>query len=192
MSAANSPIDRPLGNALIVAGPACQREPMSILSRLGIQSAEADDPYSAMLELSLHPQQYHSLILSLAGLYREELELISVVKNRLPHVDIWLIHTDGRQATLAEALRLGADGLLAEDGPHRTSAAAPAIPRPEIIQPTEDNPPPPPAPPRQIPDEPAPSIHRETVLAVSDPVLSADELRALLQEQPSLPAGGEE
>ena len=43
-------------------------------------------------------------------------------KRRWPHLDVWLTHTDGRASTLAEAMRLGADALLADDGQlHRTA-----------------------------------------------------------------------
>ena len=62
---------------------------------------------------------YRAMILCLNSLYREELSFIASIKHRYPHIEIWLSQTDGRAAALAEALRLGADGLMSEDGPHR-------------------------------------------------------------------------
>jgi DNA-binding NarL/FixJ family response regulator len=99
---------------------------MEILRGLGFGATEADDPYAAMAELCRRPLVYRAVILSLASLYREELSMIPAVKARFPHVEVWLAQTDGRQAALAEGMRLGADGLLAEDGLHRV--AHPAVP----------------------------------------------------------------
>jgi DNA-binding NarL/FixJ family response regulator len=123
-----------------------------------------------MLELCRRPLVYRALILSLTSLYKEELAIVQTVKQRFPHVEVWLTQTDGRQASLAESMRLGADGLLSEDGLHRIAITAAA-------------------------DAPAPapvmrSNHREEEtmepdIGIGEPVLTADELRALLQEQPS-------
>ncbi len=143
------------------------------MQRLGFQCAELDDPYSAMLELCKRPLVYRALILSLQSLYREELQVIQSVKRRFPHVEIWLSQTDGRQAALAEAMRLGADGLIADDGLHRTAIGAPP-------NETTDLPSPP-------PPESAPASPIEEEVPFGEPVLTAEELRALLQEQPSMP-----
>ncbi len=64
------------------------------------------------------------MVLSLQSVYREELSLIATVKNRLPEVEIWLTDTDGRQAAMAQAMCLGADGLLGDDGLHRVAITA--------------------------------------------------------------------
>ncbi len=99
---------------------------------------------------------------------------------RLAKVEIWITHTDGRQASLAEAMRLGADGLLSEDGLHRVAlnatleAAGSAGTRPMADT---------------GPRAAAVDISDPTV---GEPVLTAEELRALLQEQPSLPPSGGE
>jgi hypothetical protein len=200
MSSVSLPVTRPTGRALLIGSAACRSQPMQILQRLGFQCAEVDDPYSAMTELCRRPLVYRAVILSLAGLYREELALIEAVKRRFPHIEIWLSQTDGRQASLAEAMRLGADGLVADDGMHRTAIGAPMTSAPL--------PPPPPtmamrpvAPQTAVEDEEfheaTPSAGADETVAgapadenVAEPVLTADELRALLQDQPPLPPSG--
>jgi DNA-binding NtrC family response regulator len=163
---------------VLVSNPAARADVRETLDRLGYGCHELDDPYSAMAELCRRPLIYQAVILSLGGTYREELAIIGAIKRRYPHVELWLAHTDGRQAALAEAMRQGADGLLDDDGLHRIAmnfaaaaeaqtaeiAAAP-VPRP-VETADEDS----------SPDE---------------PILSADELRALLQEQPIVPPAGE-
>jgi hypothetical protein len=138
-----------------------------------------------MLELARHRLAYSAMVLSLSGLYREELTFISAIKRRLPHVEIWLAHTDGRQGTLAEAMRVGADGLIDTEGLHRiatpSSIAAPAyqplsVPllKPDI---TED---------AETPE----TLETTGEIAIGEPVLTSEELRALLQDQPMMPPSG--
>jgi len=142
-----------------------------------------------MLELCRNPQTYRSLILSLTSLYREELAFIESVKRLFPQIEIWLTQTDGRQAALAESMRLGADGLLAEDGLHRIALtlapeATTQMPASTVLRSNESN----------AGDErahPNDDAGVDADLAIGEPVLTADELRALLQEQPSLPPSGE-
>jgi hypothetical protein len=109
-------------------------------------------------------------------MYREELAIIQSIKRRWPHVDIWLTQTDGRHAALADAMRLGADGLLSEDGLHRTAIASESLySRSEAgsgVWPVSAVPPVDPA------EAPDPDI------GDNEPILTADELRALLAEQP--------
>ena len=183
MSGMSLPVQRPTGQALLVAGPGNRAQPLDVLRGLGYGASEADDPYAAMTELCRRPLVYRAVILSLASLYREELLIIGTIKLRFPHVEVWLTHTDGRQAVLAEAMRLGADGLLADDGLHRIagSASEPAAPAVEpVASPTTE------FAARAAEDEHAshddPSHDPST-----GPVLTADELRALLHEQPSVP-----
>jgi hypothetical protein len=92
---------------------------LDLLQRLGFTCAEADDPYAAMAELCARPLAYNAMIISLNCLYKEELQIIKAAKTRFPHIEIWLAHTDGRQAAMVEGVRLGADGILADDGLHR-------------------------------------------------------------------------
>ncbi len=187
---------------MIVANPAGRADLLSAMQRLGYGASELDDPYAAMAELCQRPLAYRAVVLSLAGLYREELNLMPAIKRRFPHIEIWLSHTDGRQGALADAMRLGADGLLAEDGLHRVAVSdggtlAPpptsaSIPSPDSAGSTFANT-------TEIttgePDESAtgsalalggPSPH-EHEPSSGEPVLTADELRALLHEQSPMP-----
>src|SRR5205823_7920748 len=140
--------------------------------------AEVDEPYSAMAELCRRPLVYRAIILSLTSLYREELPLISAVKRRWPHVDIWLTQTDGRHAALADAMRLGADGLLSDDGLHRTAIATGGL---EGHYGRDDG--------SLGPASavaPAGEHSAEDEFGGNEPILTAEELRALLTEQPAV------
>jgi DNA-binding NtrC family response regulator len=173
MSSVSLPVQRGGGRALVVASPSNRPATIAILQQLGLSCSEVEDPYAAALELARRPLVYRALILSLASLFKEELSLISCVKRRNPHVEIWLTHTEGRVAALAEAMRQGADGLLSEEGLHRTAMGAPAEPLAPSREATE----------QQSPQS-AHEADEEDLLMPHEPVLSADELRALLHEQP--------
>jgi hypothetical protein len=67
------------------------------LTRAGFECGECDDPYTATQELCRRRLAYRALILSLTSMFREELSIITTVKRRFPHVEIWLAHTDGRR-----------------------------------------------------------------------------------------------
>src|SRR5262245_55420164 len=101
MSGVSMPVIRPMGRALVVASPTSRSPLLAAASKVGFDCGECDDPYTATLELSRRRLVYRALILSLGSLYREELALITTVKRRMPHLEIWLAHTDGRQAALA-------------------------------------------------------------------------------------------
>ena len=220
MSGVSLPVTRPAGRALVVGSRSSRTQPLSVLQGLGFTCAELDDPYHAMAELCRRPLVYRALILSLTSLYREELTFIAVVKRRFPHIDVWLTHLEGRQAFLAEAMRLGADGLLAEDGLHRTAIGAPSatvdtaamapapltspisMPRstaPAASEPTAEEgvrdagrEPAAAAAAGGASDEDQPMAAIDDEPSANEPVLTADELRALLQEQPMLPPAGDE
>ncbi len=203
MSGVSLPVTRPVGRALLVGSATCRAQSLTTLQGLGYSCAEADDPYAAMAELCRRPVLYRALILSISSLYREELHLIQSVKQRLPHIEIWLADTDGRQSALADGMRLGADGLLAEDGLHRI-AVAPSVEHAPLSAFSHDSE-------RETSvgsdeaDERRVSSSTTTSTALSDvgprraepdpgfgePVLSAEELRALLQEQPATPPNGD-
>jgi hypothetical protein len=133
---------------------------------------EVDEPYEAMVILCKRPLFYSAIVLSLNSLYREELPIITGIRRRFSHVDIWLSDTDGRQAALAEGMRLGADGLFADDDLHRVSGDA--------------------HPPRASAsagaltagtgESPAHKEQTSTSEKSADPLLTAEELRALLEE----------
>jgi hypothetical protein len=177
---------------LLVGSASSRATPLSALQRLGYTCAEVDDPYAAIAELARRPMVYRALIISIIGLYREELALISTVKRRFGHIEVWLTQAEGRQAAVAEAMRLGADGLLAEDGLHRTASGVPSSPpsppRTVVV-------PPPVAQPRDADAAATPlpvdQLDREADFGMGEPVLTADELRALLQEQPTMPPSGD-
>jgi hypothetical protein len=181
MSVVSFPVTRPIGRALVVANPSSRTSLVELLTRLGFDCGECDDPYNAALELARRRLTYRALVLSLAGIFREELSLISTIKRRFPHLEIWLAHTDGRQATLAESMRLGADGLIDEEGPHRIVASQSADlayhPLPQHAEPMS-------IPRDDVPLETASADMNELV---GEPVLTAEELRALLQDQPAMP-----
>lgn len=192
MPAAGFPLKRPVGRALIVGSPSARSQPLAAMQALGFECAELDDPYAATAELARRPLVYRALVLSLTSLFREELSLIATLKRRLPHVEVWLTHIDSRQAALAEAMRHGADGLLGEDGAlHRIAAggvptdASSAKPGVHTAAPV--------ATPDPDPNDPAdaPADQQPSDLSTGEPLLSAEELRALLQEEPALPPDGE-
>lgn len=225
MSSVSLPVHRPIGAALVVGSPASRGAAVAALHQLGYGCAEADDPYTAMAELCRQPQAFQSIIVSLAGVYREELSLISAVKQRFPQVEVWLADIEGRQAALAEAMRLGADGLLGDEGLHRvalasagTNGAVRPAPPASVSQPdaaptqvaaapvarsgngasgsTAPRPPAPAqarTPARSAPQPPpADADDLDDLGGMGDTVLTAEELRALLQEQPSMPSFGPE
>jgi len=187
MAGVSMPVTRPAGRALIIGLPSCRTTPLNTLQRMGFTCAEIDDPYSAMAEICRRPLVYRAIILSLASMYREELAIIQSVKRRWPHIDVWLTQTDGRHAALADAMRLGADGLLSDDGLHRTAMAtgmeghysqgdAMAFGANSAVAPADQN-----------------EQSGEDEFGGNEPILTAEELRALLAEQPMTPpAEGEE
>jgi hypothetical protein len=181
------PVPKPVGRAMIVGNAGCRGAPRGALSRVGYQCAELEDPYAAMAELCRRPLVYRALIISLNSFFAEELPFIAAVKRRFPHIEIWLTDLEGRQAALAEALRLGADGLVSEDGLHRIAGPrleSPLLRREESAdEPEVELEEAPPAPP---PAHPAGPEEAEQPLtgAMGEPVLTAEELRALLQDQP--------
>lgn len=189
MSGVSLSVTRPIGRALVVASPTSRQALVTTIARQGFECGECDDPYTAMLELSRRRLAYGALVLSLTSLYREELSLIATVKRRLPHLEIWLAHTDGRQAALAEAMRLGADGLMDDDGLHRMAASPPAAQTNYQPMPTS-------TPAAEAPAEPVEAAPEESAAesdpSIGEPVLTAEELRALLQDQPSMPPSSSE
>jgi hypothetical protein len=192
MSAISIPVSRPSGRVIVVANPSLQHPPAAVMEQLGFECQPVTDPYAALAEVCANPSIFHAMVLSLQSLYREELSVIATIKRRFTHLEIWLMHTDGRQAALAEAMRLGADGLLAEDGLHRLATPAPLMDQPlpsKVIGfvghssqslPAEQT------------DQQTDAHQTDTFEegTVGEPVLTADELRALLQEQPSMPPSG--
>ncbi len=184
LSASTTNLSKHAGHALVVGSDTCRTLPREVLTTLGYGIDEREDPYAAMLELCRRPLVYRSLVVSLQSLYRDELALLGAVRRRFPHVSIWLTHTDGRQGALAEAMRLGAEAIVAEDGVHALGdpAAAhvpPAIAKPLQFRPVPSQPVDPHATDEQQP-HPSDAQQAYANCPPTEPVLSADELRALL------------
>ncbi|MGA2499821.1 MAG: hypothetical protein ABSH20_18955, partial [Tepidisphaeraceae bacterium] len=118
------------GRAIAVGNAACRQAVLAVLAREGQTAFETDCPYQAMAELCRKPQSYRMVVLSLQSLYREEPGIIAAIKAHHADVDVWLSQTDGRAGALADALRLGADGIMAGDGLHRLGAPADKSPVP--------------------------------------------------------------
>lgn len=151
--ASAAPPPAPNGQALVVANAAAAIPLMQTLERIGYQSNVAPDPYSAALEVVRRPLVFRAVVLSLATVYPEELELIDLIKRRCPHIEVILADADGRPSAVEDATRRGAAALLRQDRLQRLGDAGVK---------TLDRPP--------RPVEPA----------TIEGVLSADELRALL------------
>jgi hypothetical protein len=153
---------------------------------MGFSCAESDDPYEAMMLICRQPLFYSAVIVCLHSLYREELQIISSIKRRFTYIEIWLADTDGRQAALVEAMRLGADGLVDEEGLHRiggvTISPPPRVEAPvagKISEPAVVVKPP--IETKQIVEETKiPATEAASGLG-TDPLLTAEELRALLE-----------
>lgn len=190
MSGVSLPVTRPSSRALLVSNPASRAAVVEAMEKLGFGCAEYDDPYAAMAELCRAPAVYKAMILSLASLYREELTVVRTIKRRFPHTEVWLTHTDGRQGALADAMRLGADGLIDDEGLHRIAMGVPPAEDRftdhtggEALDPDER---------RDDAEESDAHDPDDSERSSNEPILSADELRALLQEQPSMPPAGDE
>jgi len=184
---------------LIIANAALQNQPLQILRNLGFEAIGVGDPYTAMAEILSARLEYRGCVISLQSIYREEIAIIGTLKRRLPELEIWLAHTDGRAAALAESMRLGADGLLGEDGLHRIASSPMAADNagPVVASGAQSNVTSPNSEAVHFPQSPLDSseqIKSESTEdeegSVTEPVLTADELRALLQEQPSMPPSG--
>ena len=176
MAAPGFQTKRPIGRALIVGNESARSQPLAAMQALGYECAELDDPYAAAAELHRRPMVYRAMVLSLASLFREELPIVAAIKRRLPHVEVWLTQMEGRQAAFAEAIRLGADGLLADDGALHRLGVAPTAAAPAVDP--------------QLPHSANVEHLTHDVsadLSSTEPVLSADELKALLAEHPSMP-----
>ncbi len=174
------------GRVLVVGSAACRAHARTALSRLPYEFAAVDDPYAAAMELCRRPLAYRAVVLCLNSVFREELGLISLIKSRMRHLELYLSQTDGRQAAIVDATRRGADAILSDDGLHRfDEPALTSHPLTEL----------PPESPQRKPGALAPDANDDAAMfsdaSSGDAVLTAEELRALLQEQPSLPPGSD-
>jgi len=171
---------------LIVGSPACREQPLRAVRQLGIPCAEADDPYAAMLLICQRPNHYAAVVLSLYSLYREELQIIPALTARFRQLPIWLTHSQGRQSACDEAIRLGAKGLLDMNGAHPAAPNHPPVAAPMTSPPIHASIPPP----QPVQSDSAGSTRSN--IGMDEPILSAEELRALLEDQPAVTPPGAE
>lgn len=173
----------PAGHALLICLPRSEEGLKAQMMELGFDVSTVDNPYAALVELLDRPLVYRSIVISLAATYREELSLIKTIRNKLPQIDVLVAHLDGRAAAMAEALRMGATGILDDKDVHRL---------PDTAATTPPNTPAPIVAPVSVPTSEAESADAlpEEDSNELEPLLTADELRALLQEQPTLPGHG--
>jgi len=192
---------------MVIGTPAGRAQSIELLRRHGCEVAEADNPYEAMVQLVLQPHRWRAMVIGLAGVYPEELAIIRSVKGRFPDIAVWLAQADGRGSAVAEARRFGADAVLDEQGLHVLEAPESAAPAArQRIAPEPVVPPQPPRLPPVLEPQSQGSGGQGTgpVLKIDDDgrsngngghlaaeaVLSPEELRALLQDQPLRPAAG--
>lgn len=174
MDAVAYPVHRARARALVIGHATTRGSAVAALESLGHEVSCVEDPYTAMVELCERRGQYQMLVLCLAGLYREELAIIPAVAAHAPEVEAWLAQTDGRAALTAEAVRLGAVGLVSSEGLHRMGKTGHETPRD-------------PAPEAAADAAPEASDVAEADLS-ADGLLTAEELRALLEDLPPLAA----
>ena len=162
-----SPPDVAVRRALVLVAEAGRDEARATLDALGYAPEVAADPYAAVGRLAEGVDAFGLLVVSLAAVFEEELVLIETVKQRLGPVEVAVCDVDGRGAAFAEAMRLGADALLAGGMLHRF-ATPPAA---KFMSPPDRPPDRPPDP----ADVDAAGVHGDP-----DPALTPAELRALL------------
>jgi len=172
MSAFSLPVTRPSGRALLIGRQGTRQGCADAIRRLGFSLEERDDPYTAMAEIARHGAEYSAVFVMLGGLFRQEMCLIPAIKEQYTHLEVWLAQAEGRQAAIGEAMQLGADGLLTDEGLHRL-APAPAAQAGPV-------------------DAAAPLAADPAAAGFTEPILTAEELRALLQEPATIGRTGAE
>ena len=162
MIKANANAGKFIGRALMVGKhvSACDA---SALRELGLEVELMGDPYAAMAELASRPLAYRALVLSLAAIFPEELAIVNVVKKRYPHVKIMAGDTAGRPALLAEVKKLGVEQIVVQSEMPATASLS----KDKIETPAEIN-----------------ENDEQLRQPAGEPVLTAEELRALLEDQP--------
>lgn len=155
-----------IGRALLI-GQRVDEEDARLLGQAGFQVDLAIDPYAAMMELATRPLVYRALVLSLIHLFPEELSIVPAVRKRYPHLQILASQTEQRPALLSQLKQIGIDGILCDAG--MLPGAAPAQLESDQGEALEES---------------AEDESESVNCAASEPVLTAEELRALLDEQP--------
>lgn len=190
-----------IGRALLIGTRAAQ-EDSDILARQGLQVELSAEPYAAMAELASRPLVYRALVLPLSQLFPEELALARVVKKRFPHVQIFASEVPARISG-EELKRLGVDAVLNETGLNGLGHSAEESGLARTAGPARGRA----GSPTNFSDVGAGELkgerrtngenERNAPMATSsggdsEAVLTAEELRALLHEDPLPPSGTEQ
>ena len=153
---------RLIGRALLI-GKRIPSQDAQLLAAEGLQVELTTDPYAAIAELAGRPLVYRALVLPLPQLFPEELALVRVVKKRFPHVQIIASEVPEKVNRTDDLRRFGFDAILSEA---LQSLATPAKSEVFTGRPIQKS------------------------VGDSEPVLTAEELRALLSDE-TLPSGTE-
>lgn len=162
------------------------------LHRLGAECVVLDDPYQAVAALTQRPGAYPAAVFVLPSIYPDELPAISAILKHSPGTRVVVAAAEQQVSSLAAALRLGASGVLTEHG-IEAFAGQDAPP----FSPTNSTP-------STQPSTALPPENEESTLATADdahhptahqphddhhsdyeptdPILTADELHALLHD----------
>ncbi|HWB54836.1 MAG TPA: hypothetical protein VG722_11610 [Tepidisphaeraceae bacterium] len=142
-----------IGRALLV-GRRIADDDAAALAVLGLHVEMSPDPYAAMAELTSRPLVYRTLVLPIPELFPEELALAQVVKTRYPHIRIIASDVPEQSARLEDLRRFGIQEILSDGRVQPIVAPAPESPSPPV----------------------------EKSKSSPEPVLTAEELRALLDD----------
>jgi hypothetical protein len=179
----------------------------------GIAATSVSDPYAAMLLIAANPRGWQMIVLNLQQMFDAELAVLSAVRAVAPDCRVAVTRADGRPALLARALRLGLDGIFTGTAiewftpppPTTPQASARSTPVTAVaLEPTAATPPGQMA--RQSAPETKPVITAnedlnddptdQTALRsvaeidLDEPLLTAEELKALLSDHGIRPAAG--
>ncbi|MEM6562204.1 MAG: hypothetical protein AAF656_11435 [Planctomycetota bacterium] len=167
-AAADQPESVPTGRvALVATGPMRDRRAETLMTA-GYDVHGFDDPYAAMLAICRKPLVFRALAVSLQAIYPKELDLVSAVAQRFPHVRLLACDTDGRRTTLIDAVQRGVTDILDDHG------ITPADTERESADVSLANP-------AELTDEETAALARPTDTP-TDPVLTPEEIRALLSD----------
>ncbi|HEY1685967.1 MAG TPA: hypothetical protein VGG19_14475 [Tepidisphaeraceae bacterium] len=154
-----------IGRALLI-GKRAAAEDAELLAQQGLQVELSHDPYAAVAELSSRPLVYRAVVVPMPQIFPEELSFIRVVKRRFPHVQV--IASEVPERKLEEMRKLGVDAILLDTEIRVLTPAAPPKVEPQIAP-----------------------VQKSVSVNDSQPVLTAEELRALLSDGP-FPSSGTE
>lgn len=171
--------------AVVGSGEALARV-LGLLHREGAACEAVNDPYR-VVGLVAGSSGVSAVVLVLPCLYPEEMAVVGALR-RLTGVPVIVAAADGLMSQLSAAIREGATAILTERGIDWLGVPASTGPLPPAATPGSTEVTPPPTPIRSTPqvDVTTPEDRFDELSEESgpppEPVLSAEELRALLQE----------